>query len=844
MRASSASHERDEESKGEILSPAALAPRTISPPEPNRTETHQASIDDTSSAASSAMSENSVQSGSRHEPRVRMPRECPCGERLSGKCRKIAGVEVCQSCRMRHSKGLPQLLKARHPSAASSSAASPARTPRFALPEIAPMPSLPGVAYPTRFAYAAAAAHEDESTSSTESSVRRNSALGQIDLDSQPLLRSSAAALMRFSTRTSTIVPRGTPAERAAIALVEQPDIAESLRIAMYLRGDTAKLLPERRHLALARRFLHQRIRVARHTAAAVVSDATKRAEVVVLRDFPGALPPHFDSVTAFLRNPTDEAGRHYSFNERGQRIHVILHQKTIESSEATRAFDWWRPIMRHYGVGIRDDLEERLVWTFISRRGGSALHVDGAHSLCTQYHGRKLWVLVDQEEARAHEIVQVEKDVMRDAYAGSCRLSAWLACESFRWCILEPGDTIVFPANYLHAVQCIGDEDSVSAGAYFGVITPPPPQPRPTSPPPSAVPMSITPEPLPILQKAFELATSSRAPPLARAAAAILSTTGFSTLQAAALSGTSPSTVMRWKKHAREAGDVEDAPRSGRPKLTTPLEDGAILRASELNHFASNKMIRHQLALSVSEDTIGRRLDAAGLPSRIAANKIHYSDDERRKRLSFAHGYEAWTAEQWERVIFSDEVTIEGEGRKRHQRVRRPEGHRFDPEYSVHTQIYAPSQHIFACFCSRGPGFCEMYEGKLDGKALKGLLARTLLETAGDYYDMEHGEHWWLVHDNSPQFKSREVQTWLHNNGISVLDFPPRSPDLNPIENMWPRIHALTDKLHPTTNEAMADAFIKCWPEISLDIFTDYAQSMPARIAAVIEADGNATKY
>lgn len=298
-----------------------------------------------------------------------------------------------------------------------------------------------------------------------------------------------------------------------------------------------------------------------------------------------------------------------------------------------------------------------------------------------------------------------------------------------------------MLPRNFLHAVHCIGDEDSVSAGLYCWL--PDTPSPLPTVPvegrgrkrkqPPEAASAvaAASPKPLPIARTAAAAATSWHSSSVQRVVAAALIDDGQTAAEAAIKAETLVGVAHRWHKRLRTEASTADAPRSGRPPKTDAAADAAIVEQAKADPFLSNKQIRYKLKLPISSDTVGRRLDAAALPSRFAAKKRHYTDEQRRARLSFANGYKHWTAERW-----------------------------------------------------------------------------------------------------------------LHNSAINVLDWPPYSPDLNPIENLWPRVHELMDRLCPTTDEAVADAFVECWPELSLDLFTDYAQSMPARIAAVIAANGDATQY
>jgi len=110
------------------------------------------------------------------------------------------------------------------------------------------------------------------------------------------------------------------------------------------------------------------------------------------------------------------------------------------------------------------------------------------------------------------------------------------------------------------------------------------------------------------------------------------------------------------------------------------------------------------------------------------------------------------------------------------------------------------------------------------------------------------------FVQDNAPIYTSHLVHNTLSYWGITVLaNWPPYSPDLNPIEHLWPRlkeaIYDLRPNLDSITNKDEQQVVLngvlpRAWLQIPVDVINKVLDSMPKRLQAVIDAQGWHTKY
>jgi transposase len=299
--------------------------------------------------------------------------------------------------------------------------------------------------------------------------------------------------------------------------------------------------------------------------------------------------------------------------------------------------------------------------------------------------------------------------------------------------------------------------------------------------------------------------------------------------------------TVNHWIKEHDEDGTLKHKSRSGRPRKTDENTDINLSLTAKVEKFVTPKLLKHKLDLDVSARTVRRRLDEAEDFGRVARMEYPFTAAHLKKRLSFARGYLNWTKKKWATVIFSDETHIEL-GTTGRVWVQRPAGHAFDYEYVSRTKISHPKRvSAWGCFSRNGVGDICIFTEMLDAKLMRNILNDHLIQSARRLFPRTH---WWFLQDNDPKHTSIPVRTWLHNKGVQCLDFPPYSPDLNPIENLWNDLKRRVESHNPSTLAELEQHLNAEWKATDTELLAKLVDSMRRRCKAVIESDGHLTKY
>lgn len=100
-----------------------------------------------------------------------------------------------------------------------------------------------------------------------------------------------------------------------------------------------------------------------------------------------------------------------------------------------------------------------------------------------------------------------------------------------------------------------------------------------------------------------------------------------------------------------------------------------------------------------------------------------------------------------------------------------------------------------------------------------------------------------YLMQDGAPGHAARYTKQELQERGIPLVDWPPYSPDLNPIEKVWDWMKKSIDLRYGDIDKLnynqLRQAVREAWDAVPDSFLEEQMALMPARCEAVIRANG-----
>ena len=218
-------------------------------------------------------------------------------------------------------------------------------------------------------------------------------------------------------------------------------------------------------------------------------------------------------------------------------------------------------------------------------------------------------------------------------------------------------------------------------------------------------------------------------------------------------------------------------------------------------------RVINSTSCVNVSRQTVSRRLQEIGLFNRTPRKKPIVSS-KNKKRLEFANRYVIWTYENWAIVFFSDESKFNLFGNDGKNNIKRRIGERLSAKCTKKTVKFGGGRvMVFGMFSSQGTTPLVRLQTCVNAQIYKNIVQDhvvPIIQNSG--FDRAT-----FMQDNAPCHKAKVVMSYLSEQDFEIMDWPPQSPDLNPIKNLWKTLGVKVTERNPTNTE---DLWVKLQEE------------------------------
>lgn len=274
-----------------------------------------------------------------------------------------------------------------------------------------------------------------------------------------------------------------------------------------------------------------------------------------------------------------------------------------------------------------------------------------------------------------------------------------------------------------------------------------------------------------------------------------------------------------------------------GRPRVISNRTGCYIGRYIRKHKMKPATKISKELNLKCSSRTVLRFLKKIKVGRFKMKTKPLLKPEHIAARLKFAEKYVTF-GDGWKTIVFSDEKKFCLTGPDGYNYYWRGLNKKEDIVYFSKDIHKKASIMIWAAFSWEGILPMQIMKGKFKSPDYKKFLQLHLLPYLRDTDIFQQ--------DNSSIHNGKVVKEFFKEENIQVLEWPSRSPDLNPMEDVWAWIVRFI-YVEGKTYDSVADleiAIRNAWEKMPDSIIEALVLSMSKRMIELIKAKGKEIKY